>query len=85
MKPVNPIYQTITQKSVSKENRNTRIANSKEHHLNSIQTTKKSHEDELSTLDKLSYMNAGARYELLSINQQLLNFDLKFKVIIACK
>lgn len=37
-------------------------------------------EDEMQALDKLSYMNAGARYELLSINQQLLNFDLKFKV-----
>jgi len=37
-------------------------------------------DDELLTLNKLSFMNAGARYELLSINKQLLDFDLNMKV-----
>jgi hypothetical protein len=37
-------------------------------------------EDELLTLNKLSFMNAGARYELLSINEQLLDFDMNLKV-----
>lgn len=37
-------------------------------------------EDELATLSKLSLMNAGARYELLSINEQLLDFNVNIKV-----
>ena len=37
-------------------------------------------DEDMYKLDKLSLMNAGARYELLNINQQLLDFDMNLKV-----
>jgi len=50
--------------------------------LEENEISKENIDDDIATLSKLSYMNAGARYELLSINQQLLDFDLKFQVFL---
>jgi len=47
-----------------------------------IEGITKGQDDELMTLNKLSLMNAGARYELLSINKQLLDFDMNLKVCV---
>lgn len=38
-------------------------------------------EDDLATLNKLSLINADARYELLNVNKQILDFGLNLKVI----
>ena len=67
-------------KSTSKEN--LKAIDLRKFQISTTRTAniKREQEDELQTLNKLSYLNAGARYELLSINQQLLDFDLKFKV-----
>lgn len=68
--------------STSKENRRGETEQRKLH-VNStrIEGSEKETvgEDELTTLNKLSMLNAGARYELLSINKQLLDFDISMK------
>ena len=67
-------------KAKSKENKKVPEAKKMQVSTTRMEANKKGQDDELSTLSKLSYMNAGARYELLSINEQLLDFDMNLKV-----
>ena len=67
-------------KSTSKENKKINDIKKMQVNTTRIENSAKGQDDELLTLNKLSLLNAGARYELLSINKQLLDFDMNLKV-----